>query len=390
MSHSKARRIGIEELIGDLDPVARESLFSLWSNWIFFTALYIVMVVSAAWLSDLFIFHLSFWVGLGIALVVGAAVAVFASALPGPWQRPARWAGVWVPIAAVALVGVDASAFSALTFTDLLARASLMVVVAQIPTVFGLIQASRAAPVRMTLLGTILLGWAVSVVLLTLITTVTPTALDLWMSSGLALVGQFLLLPLYQKILTNFCAENLVGGSELFPSLAKARKLSRLRPGDSAPRAKAGQKTWLIFYRYAGCPLCLLHLSEISARAAWLAQVGVRVVLVFESKENKFATVHAIADGTGFEFISDPEGEIYKTVFARKSWLGMFRVEVAWTIAKALRRGISQGSISGPLSRLPTHFLIGENGKIADAFYGKHAADNLPWARVEKFIYGTK
>src|SRR5262249_7990732 len=45
-----------------------------------------------------------------------------------------------------------------------------------------------------------------------------------------------------------------------------------------------GSKIWLIFYRYATCPLCAVHLNDIKETVARARGAGVRVLAVYESR----------------------------------------------------------------------------------------------------------
>ena len=154
--------------------------------------------------------------------------------------------------------------------------------------------------------------------------------------------------------------------------------------------ALRGKKVWLTFYRYATCPLCNLHISEIARRYPALQRAGVEVISVFDSRVPEFFQPGGLAD-VRFPMISDSNKKLYQLYQTRSSIWGLLRFSVLIQFIKALLRGFKQGAILGDPGQLPSSFLIDSNGVILDIRHGKTAVDYMPWLKVEVFagIHGA-
>ena len=78
--------------------------------------------------------------------------------------------------------------------------------------------------------------------------------------------------------------------------------MARLSPGDQVTELRGitydgkavtlsefrGKALWIIFYRYATCPLCNVHLFEVEKLLPALRKAGVEVIAVFESRPQQF------------------------------------------------------------------------------------------------------
>jgi thioredoxin-dependent peroxiredoxin len=174
---------------------------------------------------------------------------------------------------------------------------------------------------------------------------------------------------------------------------------TRLKSAEEAPEFEAvtydgreissdmllGKKTWLCFYRYLNCPLCKKHLFEIGERQKALDKAGLQIFAVFESLRLKFR-----ADDRWhfpeFPLICDPDNVLYDAYGVERNLAGVARPSVATAFLKALLGGFTQGSIDGKIARIPAHFLISEDGTVAEAYYGRNIADHIPWSTVEAFM----
>ena len=97
----------------------------------------------------------------------------------------------------------------------------------------------------------------------------------------------------------------------------------RLSVGDKFPQLKltgiteesisipdpSGVLTHLQFRRFAGCPICNLHLRSISGRLDEITAAGVREVVVFQSTP---AELRRYENGLPFTVIGDPGKELYR------------------------------------------------------------------------------
>lgn len=157
------------------------------------------------------------------------------------------------------------------------------------------------------------------------------------------------------------------------------------------PSQLHGKKAWLIFYRYATCPLCALHLESLKEVIARARERMVNVVAVYESTPEEFE--NAKCGGTsemlraaGIPMIADEERRLYRAFKTRQDSLAGFTPRTAWTLLKATLRNFRQDSIDGKFGQLPSHFLIDENGIIAEAFYGESFTDHIDLDVVRRFI----
>lgn len=152
-----------------------------------------------------------------------------------------------------------------------------------------------------------------------------------------------------------------------------------------------GKKSWLIFYRYATCPLCALHLNSLGDIIGRAQSRGVVVLAVYESTPMEFENTKCGATSemlrnAGIPMIADEERKLYRAFKTRQSTLAGFTPKTAWTLLKAAWRNFRQDSIDGKFGQLPSHFLIDENGVIATAFYGESFTDHIDLEMVRKFV----
>lgn len=138
----------------------------------------------------------------------------------------------------------------------------------------------------------------------------------------------------------------------------------------------------LQFLRFAGCPICNLHLRRFSDQQDELAAAGVREVLVFHSSADELKKYEA---DLPFTTIPDPAKRYY-AVFGVETALHAVANPRVWGralrgMAVDINRARKLGAPMPPaLPRngelgLPADFLIGSDGVVAASKYGKHAGD---------------
>ena len=132
----------------------------------------------------------------------------------------------------------------------------------------------------------------------------------------------------------------------------------------------------LQFRRFAGCPVCNLHLRSIASRHEELEAAGVREVAVFHSSAESLRS--AIDAPFPFALVGDPDKRLYRefgvessprSVLDPKAWSAELRG--LWTSRRKLTSINLRG---GPLG-LPADFLIAADGRIVASHYGSHADD---------------
>ncbi|MBA0125108.1 AhpC/TSA family protein [Haloechinothrix sp. YIM 98757] len=131
----------------------------------------------------------------------------------------------------------------------------------------------------------------------------------------------------------------------------------------------------LQFRRYAGCPICNLHLRSVSLRHDEILDAGIREVAVFHSSAE---TMRKYQAELPFPAVADPDRALYaefgveaspRAVLDPRGWAAAVR-------GAARQRGL-RGAIGDGESHLglPADFLIGPDGTVLAAKYGTHADD---------------
>jgi hypothetical protein len=128
----------------------------------------------------------------------------------------------------------------------------------------------------------------------------------------------------------------------------------------------------LQFRRYAGCPICSLHLRAFGSRHEEIAAAGIREVVVFHSGR---AALQEHRAGLPFDVVPDPARQRYREFGVERSpWA--LRHPSTWLAA--VRGGWPlRGFRSGPGGHfgLPADFLIDTDGTALAVKYGRHAND---------------
>jgi peroxiredoxin len=131
----------------------------------------------------------------------------------------------------------------------------------------------------------------------------------------------------------------------------------------------------LQFRRYAGCPICNMHLRSVSQRHEEILAAAIREVVVFHSSAE---TMLEFQGELPFAVIADPAKKLYaefgvesslKAVLNPRAPLAGFR---ARSVVHSVRRAIGIGEKH---LGLPADVLIAPDGLVLAAKYGKYASD---------------
>jgi peroxiredoxin len=144
----------------------------------------------------------------------------------------------------------------------------------------------------------------------------------------------------------------------------------------------AGNFVHLQMRRFAGCPICNLHLRSIVARHDEIRSHGIREVVVFHSTAAELAKHEAELP---FPLIADPERELYRRLGVERRPSSLLstralRAAIAGETAALGNRSTKRGAL-GPIKPtggrlgLPADFLIAPDGRVAALKYGQHAYD---------------
>ena len=131
----------------------------------------------------------------------------------------------------------------------------------------------------------------------------------------------------------------------------------------------------LQFRRFAGCPVCNLHLRSVAGRHDEIVAAGVREVVLFHSSPEALRASGA-AD-LPFAVIPDPDKRLYRRFGVEASWRSVadpraWSAEIRGLVARL--RNPRMNLHGGPLG-LPADFLIAPDGAVLARHYGDHADD---------------
>ena len=127
--------------------------------------------------------------------------------------------------------------------------------------------------------------------------------------------------------------------------------------------------------RYAGCPICSLHLRSFGRRKDDLDRAGVREVAVFHSSAEELRKVHAELP---FDVVPDPRRQLYAALGVTTSPLALLHPR---GLGAALRAAFSRASVAPSAGvadgafGLPADFLVAPSGRAVAVKYGVHADD---------------
>jgi AhpC/TSA antioxidant enzyme len=138
--------------------------------------------------------------------------------------------------------------------------------------------------------------------------------------------------------------------------------------------------THLQFRRFAGCPICSLHLQSMAARFSEIAAAGIREVVLFHSTPQE---LWSYAGDLPFDVVADPDKQLYKRFGVETSLRGVLDPRAWAPVLKAMLRR-TEGSLTsagapvhptGGHLGLPADILIDRAGIVLACKYGRHAYD---------------
>lgn len=143
-----------------------------------------------------------------------------------------------------------------------------------------------------------------------------------------------------------------------------------------------GALVHLQFRRFAGCPVCNLHLRSFARRHHELEAAGVREVVLFHSPADELRPHTA---DLPFAVVADPGKRLYaefgvasspRALLDPRAWLPILRA-IAFAVI-----GILTGTVRPPAASpqggrlgLPADFLVAPGGRVVACKYGAHVDD---------------
>lgn len=172
----------------------------------------------------------------------------------------------------------------------------------------------------------------------------------------------------------------------------------RLRAPNSAPRltladvhdqpitlgGARGKRTLLCFFRDPTCPFCNFRIYQLTARHAQLASHGLEIIALFSATQDDVKRFVS-RNPRPFPVIADPTSQAYDAYhIEHSSWA---KLKAIVTRIPTLLRGLRMVGLAGLNTNdvVPADFLVDEDGKIIEAYYGLDAGDHIPFDRVELF-----
>ena len=152
--------------------------------------------------------------------------------------------------------------------------------------------------------------------------------------------------------------------------------------GEAVPVPDPEHLVHLQFRRFAGCPVCNLHLRSVVRRHDEIRAAGIREVVVFHSPA---AELREHAADLPFDVIADPDKRLYRrygvesgphSLLSPRAW-PTIAVAIAVALPDVLR-GRRPAPATRPAGRrlgLPGDFLIAPDGRTLASRLGRHAGD---------------
>ncbi len=168
----------------------------------------------------------------------------------------------------------------------------------------------------------------------------------------------------------------------------------KLRGGDRAPAvvlealdgsrldcSRPGGAVVVSFTRYAGCPVCQLHVGRVAAAMGEFRARSCGVWMVFQSAPGRLQA--AMAEWQpGFAAVADPAARLYDAFGAATSVAGYLHPRSVAAAVRATFAGRRHGRFEGREMQMPADFVLDPAGRIVLAHYGRHVGDDAPAAAL--------
>ncbi|MFF6958300.1 redoxin domain-containing protein [Streptomyces sp. NPDC008317] len=165
--------------------------------------------------------------------------------------------------------------------------------------------------------------------------------------------------------------------------------------GETVAVPEAGYPVHLQFRRFAGCPVCNLHLRSFVRRADEIRAAGIHEVVVFHAPDEELLKYEAELP---FAVVGDPDKTLYREFGVETSIRAVADPRVWPAIARAVgssmwgavrrRNRMAPVVPTGGSLGLPADFLIAPDGRIVAAKYGEHAYDQ--WSVDELLAHAAQ
>ena len=136
----------------------------------------------------------------------------------------------------------------------------------------------------------------------------------------------------------------------------------------------------LQFRRFAGCPVCNLHLRSFVSAHSELEKLGIREVVVFHSSQKSLI---AHQGERPFSVIADPTRKLYREFGVETSLMSLLNPKSWPAMMKGMFHHMGLPGWGETVNGLPADFLIDRKGRLLALKYGRYADDH--WS-VEELL----
>ncbi|MBN2624574.1 MAG: AhpC/TSA family protein [Acidimicrobiales bacterium] len=160
-----------------------------------------------------------------------------------------------------------------------------------------------------------------------------------------------------------------------------ARRLQTLT-GEPVTIPQADRLVHLQFRRFAGCPVCNLHLRSFVRRHDEIESAGLREVVLFHSTADDLRRYES---DLPFTVVADPDKRIYREFGVESSPRALLHPRAWWPIVRAVGHSlvaiVRDRQAPPPLTPhggrygLPTDILVGPDGRVVARHDGTHVDD---------------
>jgi thioredoxin-dependent peroxiredoxin len=148
----------------------------------------------------------------------------------------------------------------------------------------------------------------------------------------------------------------------------------------------SGKPVMLSFFRDAACPFCNFRVYELANNYKEWQAAGLEVVVVFSSTVEEVRQ-HVARYPRPFRMIADPDLSLYNRYGVEHSSSALLKALLFKVprIVKGFQTG-GRPSNNPHVKIVPADFLLDENGKVVDLWYGRDTADHIPLERIQSFV----
>lgn len=145
-------------------------------------------------------------------------------------------------------------------------------------------------------------------------------------------------------------------------------------------------KTFLLFSRYMGCPLCQVDMLELCEEYSRFMEKKAQILVVLQSSPETIRSQTVLREPP-FEIICDPQGVLYELYHVKSapSTLKMIKPgkKLFHKVGKLLKYKLKHGAYEGNEQQLPAIFLLDQDRNI---LYSHHAAHLTDLPNVEEML----